>query len=164
MGWVEGHQPPDYGLGHGERTQTTVWEIASVTQAERKEFNHSTPKPVGLFTTPIVKHLKPNEIAYEPFAGTGPQFIAAEQTARRCFGMDLEPVCCQTIIDRWEQFTGQSAVKVGEAVRQPSTPKVKGGPTRAPARQTRSRQTPPPAPQSPARRGRPAARARDQSA
>ncbi len=116
MGWVEGHQPPDYGLGNGERTQTTVWEIDSVTQAERKEFNHSTPKPVGLFTIPVVKHLQHGEIAYEPFAGSGPQIIAAEQHGRRCFAMDLAPACCQVIIDRWEAFTDKTAQKVGEAI------------------------------------------------
>lgn len=117
MGWVEGHQPPDYGLGKGERTQTTVWAVDSVTHADRKTFNHSTPKPVELFTVPIVKHLLVDEIAYEPFAGSGPQVIAAEQTGRRCFAMELEPAHCQVIIDRWEAFTGQKATKVGEVVR-----------------------------------------------
>jgi DNA modification methylase len=117
MGWVDGHQPPDYGLGNGERTQTTVWEVDGVKNAERKEFNHSTPKPVGLFTIPIAKHLKSGEACYEPFAGSGPQFIAAEQHHVRCFGLELEPKFCQVIIDRWEKFTGQKAVKVGEAVR-----------------------------------------------
>jgi DNA modification methylase len=116
FGWVDGQQPPDYGLGAGERTQTTVWEVGSVTQAERKEFNHSTPKPVGLFTIPIVKHLRSGEACYEPFAGSGPQFIAAEQHGVRCFGLELEPKFCQVIIDRWEKFTGQKATKVGEAV------------------------------------------------
>jgi DNA modification methylase len=115
MGWVEGHQPPDYGLGHGERTQTTVWEVAHVTQAERKEFNHSTPKPVALFTTPLAKHLRAGEACYEPFTGSGPQLIAAEQSGMRCFGVEIEPVYCQVTIDRWEAFTGQRAVKVGAA-------------------------------------------------
>jgi DNA modification methylase len=100
MGWVEGHQPPDYGLGNGERTQTTVWEIGSVTNAERKEFNHATPKPVALFAIPIVKHLKPGELCYEPFAGSGPQFIAAEQLGRRCAGLELEPRFCDVIATR----------------------------------------------------------------
>lgn len=117
FGWVEGHQPPDYGLGGGERTQTTVWEVASITNTERKVFNHSTPKPVGLFTIPIVKHLRSGEACYEPFAGSGPQFIAAEQCDVRCFGLELEPRFCQVIIDRWEAFTGLKAQKVGEAVR-----------------------------------------------
>ena len=109
MGWVKGNQPPDYGEGAGERTQTTVWEVGSVSQAERKELNHATPKPVGLFTIPIVKHTKPGEIVYEPFAGSGPQFIAAEMHGRRCFGLELDPANCDTIVARWEKFTGKAA-------------------------------------------------------
>jgi DNA modification methylase len=110
FGWVKGNQPPDYGRGGGERDQTTVWEVASITSAEREDFNHSTPKPVGLFEIPIVKHLQAGEIAYEPFAGTGPQFIAAEKHERRCFGIEIDPVNCDTIVRRWEKFTGQKAV------------------------------------------------------
>lgn len=100
MGWVKGHQPPDYGEGAGERTQTTIWEIGSVTHAERKEFNHSTPKPTGLFTIPIIKHLKVGEIAYEPFAGSGPQFVAAQNLNRRCCGIEISPAYCAVILER----------------------------------------------------------------
>ena len=107
MGWVRGQQPPDYGEGKGERTQTTVWDIATVTQAERKELNHSTPKPVKLFAIPIVKHLKEGEVCFEPFAGSGPQFIAAEQLNRRCYGLEIScqytDVCCE----RWAKLTGR---------------------------------------------------------
>ncbi len=104
MGWVDGHQPPDYGLGQGERTQTTVWELDGVGKSERDDFNHASPKPVQLFAIPIVKHLRQAEACYEPFAGSGPQFIAAEQHGVRCFGLELEPRFCQ------------QAQKVGEAV------------------------------------------------
>jgi DNA modification methylase len=100
MGWVKGHQPPDYGEGNGERTQTTVWEIGSVSNADRREYNHSTPKPVGLFTIPIVKHLKRGEACYEPFAGSGPQFVAAEQLGRVCYGIEIEPKYCAVILQR----------------------------------------------------------------
>ena len=106
MGWVDGHQPPDLA----DRNETTVWEIGSVTAAERREFNHSTPKPVELFRRPILKHLKRDEIAYEPFAGSGPQFIAAEMTDRRCYGLELEPAYCNVIKTRWENLTGKKAV------------------------------------------------------
>jgi len=109
MGWVRGHQPPDYGLGKGERTQTTVWEVGGVSQAERKQFDHSTPKPVDLFTIPIVKHLKQGEVCYEPFAGSGPQFIAAEELNRKCYGLEIEPKYCDVIVERWQQFTGKKA-------------------------------------------------------
>jgi hypothetical protein len=93
MGWVEGHRPPDYGRGNGERDQTTVWEIASVTNAEREAFGHSTPKPTELFRIPIIKHLKSGELCYEPFAGSCPQLVAAELTGRLCYALDIEPAC-----------------------------------------------------------------------
>lgn len=110
MGWVEGNRPPDYG----ERNQTTVWEVGSVTSAERKEFNHSTPKPVELFRRPILKHLKHGEICYEPFAGSGPQFIAAELTERVCFGLELEPAHCDVIVARWQKLTSKHATLEGD--------------------------------------------------
>ena len=100
MGWVQGHKPPDYGRGNGERDQTTIWEIDSVTSAERVEFNHATPKPVGLFTVPMIKHLKAGELAYEPFAGSGPQYVAGEQTGRLVFGCELEPKYVAVILER----------------------------------------------------------------
>jgi DNA modification methylase len=119
MGWVKGHEPPNYGLGGGEMTQTTVWEIDGVPRDQRKMFDHATPKPVGLFTIPIRKHLRAAEVCYEPFAGSGPQFIAAEQAACACYGIEIEPRFCQVIVDRWEAFTGLKAVKVAGAARRP---------------------------------------------
>lgn len=109
FGWVQGHQPPDYGRGGGERDQTTIWEIASVTRKEREIFNHSTPKPTALFAIPLVKHTRAGAVCYEPFAGSGPQFIAAEQLERRCYGLELEPRFCDVIVRRWEAFTGKTA-------------------------------------------------------
>lgn len=109
MGWVKGNHPPDYGRGNGERDQTTVWEVGGISQAERREFNHATPKPVELFVIPIVKHLKPNEIAFEPFSGSAPQIVAAERTERRCFAIELEPAFVQVAIERWEKLTGKKA-------------------------------------------------------
>ena len=110
MGWVKGNQPPDYGAGAGERNQTTVWEVGQISQAERKEFNHSSPKPVALFELPIIKHLKAGEIAYEPFSGSGPQIIAAEKTGRRCYAMELSPQYVDVAVKRWQAFTGGRAV------------------------------------------------------
>jgi DNA modification methylase len=108
MGWVKGNQPPDYGLGNGERTQTTIWEVNSISNADRKDFEHSTPKPLGLFTVPIVKHLMPGEVCYEPFCGTGPQIIAAEQTGRQCRAMEISPEYVAISIQRWADATGKT--------------------------------------------------------
>jgi len=109
MGWVEGSRPPDYA----ERNQTTVWEIDGVTNAERKEFDHSTPKPVKLFEIPIVKHLREGEICFDGFGGTFPQLVAAQQLGRRFFGMDLEPRYCDVGVIRWQNLTGEKATLDG---------------------------------------------------
>lgn len=105
MGWVKGNAPPD----RGNHTETTVWEVSGVKHAERKEFEHATPKPVELFRRPILKHLDHGEIAYDPFAGTGPQFIAAEELDRRCYGLELQPQFVDVIVQRWQKFTGREA-------------------------------------------------------
>lgn len=108
FGWVNGHQPPDFG----ERNQTTVWEVDPISSKDRAELNHATPKPVKLFELPITKHTKTGEIVFEAFAGSGPQFIAAEQLGRRCFGVEFEPQHVSAIIKRWEKLTGRKAEKV----------------------------------------------------
>lgn len=105
-GWKQGSRPEFYG----PRNQTTIWEMGQVTQAERKLFNHATPKPVELFIRPLENHTKPGEICYEPFAGTGPQIIAAEKLARRCFAMELHPQHVDVCVRRWQQFTGRRAI------------------------------------------------------
>ena len=38
--------------------------------------------------------------------------IAAEQTGRKCYMMELDPHYCDIIIARWEKLTGKEAVKV----------------------------------------------------
>jgi DNA modification methylase len=50
-------------------------------------------------------------IVYEPFAGSGTTIIAAEKLGRRCFAIEIDPIYCDTIINRYEQFTGKRAVR-----------------------------------------------------
>lgn len=50
-------------------------------------------------------------IVYEPFAGSGTTLITAEKLGRRCFAIEIDPVYCDTIINRYEQFTGKRALR-----------------------------------------------------
>jgi len=43
---------------------------------------------------------------FEPFCGSGTTLIACEKTNRRCFGMEIDPIYCGVILDRWAKFTG----------------------------------------------------------
>lgn len=112
-GWKQGNRPPFYG----PKNQHTIWEFGNVTQAERKEFNHATPKPVDLFAPPIENHTKPRQIMYEPFSGSGPQIIAAEKLGRRCYAMELSPQYVDVAVTRWQNYTGRQATL--EATGQP---------------------------------------------
>jgi DNA modification methylase len=109
-GWRRGNRPEFYG----ERNQTTVWEIDSVSRSERKEFSHATPKPVELFTRPLKNHTNQGDVCYEPFTGTGPQIIAAEITGRSCYALEIAPQYIDVSVNRWQLFTGKQATLDGD--------------------------------------------------
>lgn len=47
---------------------------------------------------------------YEPFSGSGTTIIAAEQTGRICYAMELSPNYVDVAVRRWQQYTGKQAV------------------------------------------------------
>ena len=73
---------------------------------------HGAGMAVALPVRMISIHSRLNGLVLDPFCGTGTTLIACEQTSRRCAAIDIEPVYCQMTIDRWEAFTGGTAVKV----------------------------------------------------
>lgn len=73
---------------------------------------HPTMKPVKLMGRLILYSSREGEIVLDPFGGSGTTLIAAEQTGRACRMIELSPTYCQTIIKRWEEATGEQAVKV----------------------------------------------------
>jgi DNA modification methylase len=48
------------------------------------------------------------------FGGSGSTLIAAEQTGRNAFLMELDPPYCDVIVARYEQFTGKKARREGD--------------------------------------------------
>ncbi len=91
----------------GSRKEDSVW------QEDRPQSSpqHPTMKPVSLYVRAMENGSKPNDIAAEPFLGSGTALIAAERTGRRCYGMELDPRYCRVAIVRWEAFTGERAEK-----------------------------------------------------
>lgn len=71
---------------------------------------HPTMKPIPLFGRLIKNSTKPGETVLDLFAGSGTTAIAAEQLGRRAFLMEYDPRYADTIIDRWEKYTGEKAV------------------------------------------------------
>ena len=75
---------------------------------------HPATFPVQLPSEYIQAMTNEGDIIIEPFCGSGTTLIAAEQTNRICYGMELEPKYCDVIIKRWETLTGEKAVKIND--------------------------------------------------
>ena len=117
------HEPCWYTVrkgqtGHwrGDRTQTTVWEVANLNPfggegaAENEATGHGTQKPVELMRRPLLNHTRPGDACYDPFLGSGSTLIAAESTGRNCYAVEIEPKYVDVAVLRWQRFSGQEAV------------------------------------------------------
>jgi hypothetical protein len=70
---------------------------------------HPTIKPVALVADAIMDCTSRRDIVLDPFLGSGTTVIAAERTGRTCYGIELDPLYVDTLIRRWQKFTGLSA-------------------------------------------------------
>jgi DNA modification methylase len=82
--------------------------------SDEEKFDHPTQKPMELMRRPILNHTLPGESCYDPFLGSGTTLIAAEQTGRVCYGVELDPKYLDVILRRWQQYTGKQAVLEGD--------------------------------------------------
>ncbi len=99
-GWFESH------LFYGDRSNFDIWDI----ERTKKNDLHPTMKPVDLVVEAIKNSSKVEDIVLDLFGGSGTTLIAAEQTKRACYMMELDPKYCDVIIKRWESLTGEKAV------------------------------------------------------
>ena len=115
------------GAGHqffGPNNATDLWAIKKVNP---QSMIHLTEKPVELASRAMEYSSKPGENVLDLFGGSGSTLIAAEQTGRKAFLMELDPPYCDVIVKRYEEFTGKKAerkaAKKEKAHRRPSTRK-----------------------------------------
>ena len=55
----------------------------------------------------MINFTKRKEVIIDCFGGTGTTLLAAQKTNRICYMMELEPLYCDVIIKRWEEYTGK---------------------------------------------------------
>jgi DNA modification methylase len=101
-GWKE-------GAAHtylGPNNATDLWHVKKVNP---QSMVHLTEKPVELAVRAMQYSSRTGENVLDLFGGSGSTLIAAQQTGRRAFLMELDPLYCDVIVQRYEQFTGQKA-------------------------------------------------------
>lgn len=109
------HEPCLYGwkdgAGHlwaSDRKQTTVIDY----EKPQRNGVHPTMKPVGLFDYQIKNNTKGSDIVLDLFGGSGTTLIACESNGRHARLMEYDPKYVDVIISRWEELTGDKAIKL----------------------------------------------------
>jgi DNA modification methylase len=104
-GWREGAAHQFFGPNNA----LDLWHVKKLNP---QNMIHLTEKPVELAARAMEYSSKPGENVLDLFGGSGSTLFAAEQTGRRAFLMELDPLYCDVIVQRFEQFTGQQAERV----------------------------------------------------
>ena len=91
----------------GEGHAFSIWTIAKVNGSS----GHPTEKPVSVSEHAVLHSSKKDQLVLDLFGGSGSTLIACEKTNRHCRMMELDPAYCDVIVKRWEDFTGQKAVR-----------------------------------------------------
>lgn len=103
-------------LGKRGRNRSNVWRYAGMSSFgnQRDELLglHPTVKPVAMIADALRDCTRRGDVVLDPFLRSGSTLIAAEDTGRRCCGLDLDPLHVDTSIRRWQNITGREAVLV----------------------------------------------------
>ena len=74
--------------------------------------NHPTQKPAKMLGNIIKSFSENGNLIVDLYGGSGSTLIACEQLNRVCYMMELDEKYCDVIIKRWENLTGEKAVKI----------------------------------------------------
>ena len=97
------------GAGHqffGPNNATDLWHVKKINP---NKMVHLTEKPVELAIQSMQYSSRAGENVLDLFGGSGSTLIAAEQTGRKAFLMELDPLYCDVIVQRFETFSGKKA-------------------------------------------------------
>ena len=94
-------------LGGEKTVDGDVWRCQRETRKD-----HPTAKPVELCERAIRHSSEWDSIVLDLFGGSGSTLIACEKLNRKCRMMEIDPIYCQVIIDRWEKFTNGRADRI----------------------------------------------------
>jgi len=97
----------------GGRHRSNVWNCPrSKSRAQATDIGNglrAPEKPVSLVADAILDCSARNDVVLDPFLGSGTTVVAAERTGRICYGIEIDPNAVDTIIRRWQTFTGLAA-------------------------------------------------------
>ncbi len=109
---------------YGDRRQTTVWRaglpaeepepstVWEVSRGDVGKYVHPTQKPLALLAIPIGNSSRAGDVVVDLFGGSGSTVMTCEQMGRECRTMELDPVFCDVIKERYRAGTGIEPVLI----------------------------------------------------
>ena len=103
------HEPIIYGWKQGANhtwvggtCEDTLWEINRPSKSDL----HPTMKPIELVARSLTNSSYKDALVYDPFGGSGSTLIACEQLKKICYMMELDPIYCDVIVQRYINLKG----------------------------------------------------------
>jgi DNA modification methylase len=100
-------------LGRHGRNRSNLWSYPGAAGFGRDRdadlARHPTPKPVAMVADAIMDCSRRGGIVLDPFGGSGTTMIAAAKTKRRGYLIEYDPLYVDTIVRRWQDFSGKKA-------------------------------------------------------
>jgi DNA modification methylase len=118
------HEGREYALRYAKSVERVPYagEVWNLTVEGNHTFqtavgmSHNTEKPVELAARAMQYSSRPGENVLDLFGDSGSTLIAAEQTGRKSFLMEIDPLYCDVITQRRSNFTGKKAEGIAAKV------------------------------------------------
>lgn len=115
----KGKHQNHFQLGQHGRYRSNVWNHPSVMHLKGRGGDksgkealklHPTIKPVALIEDALRDCSRRGEIVLDSFLGSGSTLLAADNTGRICYGVELSPRYVDVAVTRWQDWTGDAAI------------------------------------------------------
>jgi len=100
-------------ISTGNRSHSDIMDIFDIWLAKRiagQSYLTPTEKPVTLHEKPLRRCSKSKDKILDLFGGSGSTLVACEQMNRQAFLMEIDPIFCEVIVQRFKDLTGKEAI------------------------------------------------------
>ncbi|RZK28207.1 MAG: site-specific DNA-methyltransferase [Hymenobacter sp.] len=92
------------GFGNITSTHKILDGTLRLTPEKANRWGHPAVFPVSLPDAAIRSYTNPKQIVYDPFCGSGTTLLAAEQSSRIGYGMEIAPEYVAMALARWSKL------------------------------------------------------------
>jgi 16S rRNA G966 N2-methylase RsmD len=93
---------------------STIVRVATL-RASKEHAIHTQAKATSLVFEFVIHYTDEEDVVLDPFAGSGTTIMACELASRSCLSIEMDPLFCDLIVKRWEEYTGLKSKRIRRA-------------------------------------------------